>query len=226
MSMVRLPLHAERGPSLARAGALSGAMTVNLLVLGALLLPAAIDRTLQGPVPMRPELQVIPVSVERAIASVLPTPPSPPPAAPVRRQPTPPTPVAPPVTVPVEVPVTVVATTPAVSTPPVATPPPAQAAAPAATASDTLAYVDAPQPDYPAIALRNGWEGTVLLRVEVDARGRPTAVTIARSSGRSALDQAARRKVLADWRFRPALRDGLAVPAVGLVPINFTVPRG
>jgi protein TonB len=227
MSMIRLPLHAERGPSVARAGALSGAMTVNLLVLGALLLPAAIDQTLKGPVPLRPELQVIPLTIEQAIESVLPTPPSPPPPAPpVLRQPAPPTPVATPVEVPVEHPVTVAVTTPAVAVPPVASQPPTPPSAPAAAASDALAYIVAPQPDYPLIARRKGWEGTVVLRVEVDAEGLPTAVTVERSSGRPALDQAARRKVLADWRFRPALRDGLAVPSVGLVPVDFRLPRG
>jgi protein TonB len=51
-------------------------------------------------------------------------------------------------------------------------------------------------------------------------------VTVERSSGRTILDQAARRKVLASWRFRPAMRDGLTVPSVGLVPIVFSIPRG
>jgi protein TonB len=35
------------------------------------------------------------------------------------------------------------------------------------------------------------------------------------------LDDAARRQVLDEWRFQPAMRDGVAVEAVGRVPIDF-----
>ena len=64
----------------------------------------------------------------------------------------------------------------------------------------------------------------MLLRVLVDAFGRPVEVTVERSSGHRDLDRAARDKVLADWRFDPAQRDGVAVPAYALVPIDFTLP--
>lgn len=88
-----------------------------------------------------------------------------------------------------------------------------------------LAYVAAPPPPYPPQALRAQLTGTVLLRVVVDAEGRPIEVTVERSSGHRLLDAAARRQVLAKWRFRPAQRDGRAVPAIGRVPIAFTLGR-
>ena len=88
-----------------------------------------------------------------------------------------------------------------------------------------LAYAFAPPPTYPHQALRRGESGTVWLRVEVDAQGRPTNVTVHESSGSKALDLAARKQVLQRWRFVPARQGDQAVAAVGLVPIVFT-PAG
>ncbi|WP_312787111.1 energy transducer TonB, partial [Stenotrophomonas indicatrix] len=39
------------------------------------------------------------------------------------------------------------------------------------------------------------------------------------------LDQAARQQVLRHWRFVPAERDGMAVPAIGMVPVQFSLPN-
>lgn len=88
-----------------------------------------------------------------------------------------------------------------------------------------LRYRSAPPPSYPISALRGREQGTVLLRVEVSADGRPTAVSIERSSGSRALDHAARQQVLRQWRFEPSMQDGIATPSVGLVPIEFSLPE-
>lgn len=88
-----------------------------------------------------------------------------------------------------------------------------------------LSYRSAPPPSYPIAALRNQEQGTVLLRVEVDAKGQPTKVMIERSSGSRALDNAARQQVLRRWTFEPAMRDGVATASVGLVPIDFSLPH-
>ena len=45
-------------------------------------------------------------------------------------------------------------------------------------------------------------------------------VDVQRSSGDRLLDNAAREQVLEHWRFRPAMKDGRAVQAIGLVPID------
>lgn len=84
-----------------------------------------------------------------------------------------------------------------------------------------LEYASAPAPAYPREALRDGEQGTVLLKVLVDVDGRPLDVQVARSSGHRALDRAAREQVLRRWTFRPAMRDGHAVQAIGLVPVDF-----
>jgi len=92
-----------------------------------------------------------------------------------------------------------------------------------APAAMRLEYTSAPPPAYPRDALRRGAEGTVLLRVLVGIDGRPLEVAIGESSGHRDLDAAARRHVLARWRFRPAHRDGQPVQAIGLVPIAFSL---
>ena len=89
-----------------------------------------------------------------------------------------------------------------------------------------LEYGNAPAPTYPREQLLAGIEGTVLLQVLVDVDGRPLEVTIHRSSGDRDLDAAARRQVLRKWTFRPAMKDGRAVQAIGIVPIDFNLDRG
>lgn len=89
-----------------------------------------------------------------------------------------------------------------------------------------LQYESAPSPTYPRAAIQRNLEGTVLLRVLVDTDGSPLEVGIERSSGHGVLDREAVRHVQRNWRFRPATRDGQAVQAVGLVPIEFKLGRG
>jgi len=89
-----------------------------------------------------------------------------------------------------------------------------------------LEYVKAPPPPYPRIAIADNLEGVVLLRVLVGADGKPVEVTIEKSSGHRVLDREAQRHVLRTWTFRPATRDGQAVQAVGIVPIDFNLDRG
>lgn len=84
-----------------------------------------------------------------------------------------------------------------------------------------LSYALAPAPTYPRSELRAGVEGTVLLKILVDTDGTPLAVDIHQSSGNRRLDATARRHVFEHWRFHPAMRDGQAVQAIGIVPIEF-----
>ncbi|WP_233263055.1 energy transducer TonB [Cognatiluteimonas profundi] len=86
-----------------------------------------------------------------------------------------------------------------------------------------LEYDRAPAPAYPRDALRAGVEGTVMLQVLVDVDGRPLRVDVQHSSGDRRLDIAARRQVLEHWHFRPAMKDGRAMQAIGLVPIAFNL---
>lgn len=86
-----------------------------------------------------------------------------------------------------------------------------------------LEYKSAPAPDYPRMAKQRGLTGTVLLQVLVGIDGRPLEVTVAQSSGHRELDQAARAQVLKRWSFQPATKEGQAVQAIGMVPIEFAL---
>lgn len=92
-------------------------------------------------------------------------------------------------------------------------------------ATQGLAYASPMQPRYPPASVRAHEEGTVTLRVLVDASGVPQRVEIARSSGHPRLDASAKESV-ERARFRPVMRNGVAVPAWGLVPIAFRLAQG
>lgn len=87
----------------------------------------------------------------------------------------------------------------------------------------TIAYETATPPAYPISALREGIEGTVLLRVLVDEHGKPIKVLVIKSSGSHELDNVARNHVLVAWRFHPAQRDGQAVRAWAQMPVKFSL---
>jgi protein TonB len=77
-----------------------------------------------------------------------------------------------------------------------------------------------PIPRYPHLARENGWEGVVMLMVQVGARGEALSVSIARSSGHGLLDVSAVDAVRR-WRFEPARRAGIPVAGTATVPIRF-----
>jgi protein TonB len=81
-----------------------------------------------------------------------------------------------------------------------------------------------PAPRYPAAALRRGESGTVLVRVEVDTNGMPAGVALVQRSGSRDLDRAAMEAVRT-WRFQPAQRDGQAIAASLVIPIDFKADR-
>jgi protein TonB len=83
------------------------------------------------------------------------------------------------------------------------------------TASGTNA-----KPDYPAEAQRRGWQGRVVLRVEVSPAGSPLSVDVRVSSGHELLDQAALRAVRR-WRFVPATQGDTPVTGTVDVPVQF-----
>lgn len=124
------------------------------------------------------------------------------------------------------------ASTPVVAAPPVAAPPapvaaPASsvaaapvAAAPLVAARYNAAYLNNPEPKYPALSRRLGEEGKVLLKVRVSADGQAASVELEKSSNFARLDEAARQAVAA-WRFVPARRGEEAVEASVIVPIVF-----
>ena len=82
------------------------------------------------------------------------------------------------------------------------------------------AYLNNPVPAYPMVARRMGWQGRVVLHVEVLASGLPGQVKLHQSSGHDVLDNAAMQAVRG-WRFVAARQGGQVVSKWFLVPIPF-----
>jgi protein TonB len=92
--------------------------------------------------------------------------------------------------------------------------------APVTPASANAGYLHNPAPEYPALAMRRNWQGTVLLRVHVLATGKPGEIQIQKSSGRDQLDDAALAAVKR-WSFAPAKQGNNPVDGWVSVPIDF-----
>ena len=75
-------------------------------------------------------------------------------------------------------------------------------------------------PVYPRIARESGWEGTVFVRVVVQADGTPDSVQVRKSSGHLILDNAAIDAVKR-WQFVPAKDGNIAIRSIVEIPINF-----
>lgn len=81
-------------------------------------------------------------------------------------------------------------------------------------------YDDNARPAYPWRARARGEQGTVLLAVHVNERGRVGDARVAKSSGSPALDEAALTAVKR-WTFQPARRGGEPVASWVQVPLRF-----
>jgi protein TonB len=103
---------------------------------------------------------------------------------------------------------------------PPAPPPAPPAPEPVKAAFGGIGYKNNPAPDYPALAVRQGWQGTVLLRVKVSPEGHAAAVEVVRSSGKKLLDDEAIRTVNT-WVFAPSTRGGAPIEGFATVPIEF-----
>jgi protein TonB len=204
--------------SLPRIGAWSASLSIHLVVIG-LLLSAPMAYTLvqkalpETPTVIRfiePKPKPIPVVEELAPPPVHHTAPTParhviPVVPPVENQPR--TAVS---EAPVDVP----------TAPPTAIQ--TATAAPPDVAPTALAYGSRTSVAYPKDSLHLREQGTVLLRVLVDADGKVVSVEVEKSSGSPRLDRAAREAVKA-WSFSPARHAGIAQQAWARVPITFTL---
>lgn len=77
-------------------------------------------------------------------------------------------------------------------------------------------------PKYPPQALRAGVEGSVSVRVEVDANGNATDVQVVERSGERSRDlDRAVTDAVRKWQFEPAMKDGKAVAGAVVVPVEF-----
>lgn len=86
-------------------------------------------------------------------------------------------------------------------------------------------YGDNARPAYPPLARLRGYQGVVVLSVEVLADGRAGRVEIKDSAGHDILDRAALEAVRS-WRFEPGRKEGRAVTMSVDVPVRFVLNEG
>jgi len=97
---------------------------------------------------------------------------------------------------------------------------PSSVAAGSTPPSFNATYLKNPRPAYPRQALRNGEEGTTILKVLVTRDGLPARVELDKTSGSNALDRAALEAVKV-WRFVPARNGEERVEDWVKIPIVF-----
>jgi TonB family protein len=76
-----------------------------------------------------------------------------------------------------------------------------------------------PEPEYSEEARKAKFQGSVMLRVEIDASGRVSNAHVVKHLGLG-LDQKAIDAAL-QWRFKPGTLDGKAVTVESMIEINF-----
>lgn len=105
------------------------------------------------------------------------------------------------------------------------------AASPAATSpapakvelpTHVAAYLQNPKPDYPALSVRRGEQGQVVLNVLIGVEGKAQKAEIIKSSGFERLDAAALATVLR-WRYVPGKRGGVPEEMWFKVPLAFVL---
>ena len=89
-----------------------------------------------------------------------------------------------------------------------------------ATSERSVALLTHPKPAYPAPALRERQQGTVVVLAKVDVAGRVSDAQVVRRSGSFTLDRAAMNEVR-HWKFEPALHNGQPVVASVEVPVSY-----
>ncbi len=80
------------------------------------------------------------------------------------------------------------------------------------------------KPPYPQSKLRSQEEAVLRLRLNIDDRGRVTAVNPVGSADPVFL-AAARKHLIAHWRYRPATEDGRAVAASTVITLRFRLDQ-
>lgn len=86
----------------------------------------------------------------------------------------------------------------------------------------TVRLIKSERPPYPQVARRQGWEGTVVLRINIGPGGNVENVATQKSTGHDALDESAAQSVKT-WRFDPAKDGEFPVSSVVDLPIRFNL---
>jgi protein TonB len=81
-------------------------------------------------------------------------------------------------------------------------------------------YAKAFHPDYPPSLVREGLEGSVTVRVNIDETGRVTTVELIKATNRAFFEET-REQALRFWRFKPATSDGTPIASQQVLTVQF-----
>lgn len=84
-------------------------------------------------------------------------------------------------------------------------------------------FISGSEPEYTETARRNNIEGTVILAVKINEKGKVTSVRVLNSLEKD-LDKNAARAVKR-WKFHPAMQNGQPVPAETNISVDFRIYR-
>lgn len=89
-------------------------------------------------------------------------------------------------------------------------------------ASQDPRYAKAFHPDYPPSLVREGLEGSVTVRVSIDATGRVSAIELIKATNPAFFEET-REQALRYWRFKPATSDGTPVASQQVLTVEFNL---
>jgi protein TonB len=102
--------------------------------------------------------------------------------------------------------------------------PPTQYAGPRTVEQSNIVYVSPPRPVYPTRAREHREMGTALVRVLIDEAGKPTRVTLEKTTDYWLLDEEAVRSVKAAV-FKPYMESGVPQSVSVVIPVHFILLR-
>jgi len=79
-----------------------------------------------------------------------------------------------------------------------------------------------PSPEYPEMAVFLGYQGDVIVRIRVSAKGESVGVEILRSSGHKVLDDSA-ANALRKWRFTPTKHDNTPMNNSVIITVSYVL---
>jgi len=79
-----------------------------------------------------------------------------------------------------------------------------------------------PSPEYPEMAVFLGYQGDVIVRIRVSAKGESVGVEILRSSGHKVLDDSA-ANAMRKWRFTPTKHDNTPMNDSVIITVSYVL---
>jgi TonB family protein len=88
---------------------------------------------------------------------------------------------------------------------------------------ENVTPIHTPETPYPLQSIRRNEQGLVIVLIKIDVNGFPSNADIVQSSGSANLDQATIKQVMKKFRYKPAMRSGVAIESYAVLRHTFTL---